>query len=159
MIAFVAHLLFALMWLLLADRPSGSTFLVGYLTGFALLWLLAPVLRAESYVRRTLAFLRFLWVFTREFLVSNWTLAKIILLTKKEDIRPAFIEYETAHLTPVEVLLLTHCITLTPGTTSVDLTPDRKVLTIHAFDGAHPEQVRQSIRSSLEAAILGFTRP
>jgi multicomponent Na+:H+ antiporter subunit E len=154
----LVHLGLSLGWLMLSSEPSLSSFFVGAAVGYALLLWLSPVLSAQVYVSLCLNFARFLVAFAVAFVKSNWTLAKAVLGKSKQSIQPAFVDYEVAHLNSGELFLLAHCITLTPGTTSVHVTHDRKTLVVHAFDGANPNDVRDSIRVELETPILRFTR-
>lgn len=152
------HAIATLVWLFLSDAPSLSSFFVGIVLGLALLFLFRDLLGARDYIRRWAGLLRFVGVFTRAFLLSNATIAWAVLTRKRDDLHPRFLTYDVSHLTDLEILILTHAVTLTPGTTSVDVTDDKGTLVIHAFDGDDPEAVRRGIRDELEAAILRFTR-
>jgi multicomponent Na+:H+ antiporter subunit E len=61
--------------------------------------------------------------------------------------------------TDLEITSLANSITLTPGTITVHVEPRERTIVIHAIDIGHdPEDVRQSIKSVLEANILRWTR-
>lgn len=151
------HLVLALLWTFLGT-PSWGRFIAGAVIVFVILAAFQSLLDIRSYIRRSLAFVKFLFVFTREFLLSNLNIARAVLTQKREDIVPDFIEYDITGLRPQEVLLLSQCITLTPGTTSVEISPDFSTLVIHAFDAKDPEAVCRGIDSTLRKAILEFTR-
>jgi multisubunit Na+/H+ antiporter MnhE subunit len=148
----------ALIWFFLGDEPTPDRFVVGFITGFLIVAAFERALPNPGYARRVLAFFRFLLVFTRELVMANLTMARAIALRRRAGCVPALVEYPAAHLTRTEILLLTHCITLTPGTTTVEITPDFKTLVLHAYDGADPQAVVAGIRSSLEASITAFLR-
>jgi len=112
----------------------------------------------RSVLLRVLGFLLFLLYFLRAFIFANLQLAKTILFEKRESLTPDFLSYPVEHLSKFEILLLTHCISLTPGTTTVEISPDFKRLTLHALDAKDPEATLRSIRDELEAPILGWTR-
>jgi multisubunit Na+/H+ antiporter MnhE subunit len=61
-------------------------------------------------------------------------------------------------LSKFEILLLSHCITLTPGTSTIDIENDFRELRLHALDGSDLAGVRAGIKANLEARILAFTR-
>ncbi len=109
-------------------------------------------------MRRPLALLRFLFIFAREFLLANLAVARTVLSRKPVALHPDFIQYDLTGLTPNEILLLSHCITLTPGTCSVEVSRDLCTLVIHALDARDPDAVRTGIDQTLKAAILAFTR-
>lgn len=158
MIAFTINLAVALVWFFLGEEPDGSRLLVGYLLGFGLVRLFRGVLRDESYTRRTIALVVFLAVFARELLVSNLQLARVVLFRRIDTLVPAVFLYSTEGLRKFEILLLSHCITLTPGTSTIDIENDFRELRLHALDGSDPDAVRAGIKTHLEARILAFTR-
>ena len=58
-----------------------------------------------------------------------------------------------------EITSFANSITLTPGTISVHVSDDRKVIVMHAIDvGDDLDGLRQATKDSLEAPILRFTR-
>jgi multicomponent Na+:H+ antiporter subunit E len=158
MIALGLNLTIAIMWLLLSTKPSSVVFGVGYLIGFALVAAFRTIIGGENYVRRTLAFLVFLLVFTREFLVANVKVAGTVLFRSREALRPNFITYDVTGLSRAEILLLSYCISLTPGTTTVDVVPDFNTLILHALDADQPDRTRAEIDRTLKQSILAFTR-
>jgi multisubunit Na+/H+ antiporter MnhE subunit len=96
--------------------------------------------------------------FLRALIVSNLQMARVVLFRQAADLAPDFVAYPIAGLTRFEILILSHCITLTPGTTSVAISDDLTVLTVHALDAADPSAVRASIKHDLEAPLLAWTR-
>ncbi len=158
MLSFLVNLLVALLWLFLSAGHTLASFLVGFFLGFALLWLFQGVLPADGYIRRTLGFARFAMVFAREFLVSNLQIARAAVLTPPARIHAGFLTVQTGDLSRLELLLLTHCITLTPGTTSVEVAEDGRSLVVHAFYAEDPGALQRSIQETFVRGILEFTR-
>jgi multisubunit Na+/H+ antiporter MnhE subunit len=152
------NLLVAVIWLLLHDAPSLRHFAFGFALGFLLLALFRQVLGSQSYVRRMLAGLRFSWVFGKAFVLSCGELIRTILFVPVSRLRPAFIEYDVSALSKGEILLLSHCISLTPGTNTVDVAPDFSHLKLHVLDCPDVDEVRRSIDETLRKGILAFTR-
>lgn len=70
MIAPTLNLALALLWLFLNPQTTLGTFLVGYGLGFSLLCLFRKVLPGDAYIRRTLAFGRFVIRFGAQFILS-----------------------------------------------------------------------------------------
>ncbi len=159
MISLGINLIIALLWLFLSTEPNLGTLVVGYLVGFLLIAAFPRLLRSEDYVRRTIAFFQFFLLFFKEVTLSTIGVAKAVLFTRKDEINPDFLELDVSDLTKGEILLLSHCITLTPGTTSIEISRDFRHLTIHAFDATDPGGVRESINTGLRDPILAFTRP
>lgn len=152
------NLLLATVWLLLSRDPDPAVFTIGMLMGFGLLAAFPDLMGSRAYVRRTLAALRFLLVFSREFLVANLSVARLVLFRRREDLHPNFITYDTTGMRSGEILLLSYCVSLTPGSTSVEISDDFRTLVIHALDADDPAAVRQSLDQGLRRAILAFTR-
>jgi multisubunit Na+/H+ antiporter MnhE subunit len=152
------NLLLAVIWLLLQAEPSLAAFAAGFVLGFGLLWLFRPLLGSEDYVRRMLAGCAFLGVFLREFAVSCWQLVRHTLFTPAARLRPDFIIYDVSGLTRTEILLLSHCVSLTPGTNTVDISADFQRLYLHVLDCPDPAAVRAGIDRTIRRGILAFTR-
>lgn len=152
------NLLVAVIWLLLQSEPSILSFAVGFALGFGLLALFKPVLDSGGYVRRMLAGAAFLGVFTLEFLKACGQLVRLTLFTPADRLRPDFIIYDVSDLNRVEILLLSHTVSLTPGTNTVDISQDFKRLYLHVLDCPDPAAVREGIDLTLKRGILAFTR-
>lgn len=62
--------------------------------------------------------------------------------------------------TDAEITLLANLITLTPGSVTLDLSEDRRVLYVHAMyiDGGDVEAYRRSIKEGLERRVLELLR-
>jgi multisubunit Na+/H+ antiporter MnhE subunit len=112
----------------------------------------------RSWPARVVGLVVFGFCFCRELVLANISLAKAVLWQKNTELAPGFVTYSLKGLSRFEILVLTHCITLTPGTTSVEISADFAQLLVHAFDARDPEGVRASIKNGLENPILGWTR-
>lgn len=154
---FVLHLTLSLLWMFLSQGALPEL-IVGLVGSFLLLVCFRSILPIHCYVRRTTGLFLFLYVFIRELALANLTIAHFVLFKKTSQMHPNFITYCIKGLTPFEIYLLSQCITLTPGTTTVDVRLEEEQLLLHAFDAADPDSVRRSIDSTLKQAILGFTR-
>jgi multisubunit Na+/H+ antiporter MnhE subunit len=148
----------ALLWLGLSTEPGVDVFLTGWLAGFTLLAVFNNVLPSRAYVRRVLAFAAFGLLFLREFLASNIAVARWVLWKRMDNLRPNFITLDVSGLLAWERLLLSHCITLTPGTTTVDVEDDGATLVLHVLEGDDAAAVRQSIAQGLQRQLLAWSR-
>jgi len=155
---FAINLGIAVLWLFLSGRHSALDFLVGFVIGFAVLAVFGKFLNRAEYPRRGLAVARFACVFALEFMKANLIVARTVLFLPKEALHPDFIHYDVTGMEPGEILLLSYCITLTPGTTTVSISDDRRTLVIHALDADDPAATRRQIDERLRKPILRFTR-
>lgn len=112
----------------------------------------------RSLPARVVGLLAYVLHFTRELVLANISVAKSVLLQKRADLAPGFLTYPLKGLNRFEILILTHSITLTPGTTSVKISDDYSELLVHAFDARDPDGVRASIKNGLEKPLLAWTR-
>lgn len=107
---------------------------------------------------RAWGLLLFVYQFFLELVLANIHLAKVVLTKERERIEPGFILYPVAHLTKFEIFLLSHCITITPGSATIDVSPDFATLTLHILDLRGKDEFVESIRTGLELPILRWTR-
>jgi len=68
------------------------------------------------------------------------------------------LEFPTRAVSDGELLLLTCCINLSPGTLTLDVSDDRHTLLIHAMYAADPEGVLRDIRERYEGPLLTVLR-
>jgi multicomponent Na+:H+ antiporter subunit E len=109
-------------------------------------------------VRAVVMWLRYVVILAREIWWSAVTVAKLVL-GPLDRLRSGFIAIPMDARTDLEITTLANSITLTPGTITVHVEPSRKTIVIHAIDmGNEPEDLRQSIKTVLEANILRWTR-
>lgn len=109
-------------------------------------------------LRGVLLWLRYLVILTREIWLSAVTVAKLVL-GPLDRLRSGFIAIPMDAESDIEITTLASSITLTPGTITVHVEPEKRTIVIHAIDIGHdPEDVRQSIKTVLEANILRWTR-
>jgi len=73
-------------------------------------------------------------------------------------IRPAILAVPLDAKTDIEILLLTNLINMTPGSLSIDISSDRRVLYVHAMYVDDPDTLREEIKSSLERRIISLLR-
>lgn len=95
----------------------------------------------------------FLFFYLKEVLLSNIRIAADIL-TPRHRMKPGVIAVPLETLTDLQLLLLANLVSMTPGTLSLDVSDDRKVLYIHAMYVDDPEHLRREIKKGFEKKIL-----
>lgn len=99
-----------------------------------------------------LLFLRRLWQWLLFFLFFFWELMVASLrvvhdiLTPRHRMRPAILAIPLDLRTDEEITLLANLLTLTPGSLSLDVSPDRKVLYVHSMYVDDIEESRRQIK-------------
>ena len=98
--------------------------------------------------------------FARDLVVSNIQVARAVL-APGDGLQPRFVVVPLAAArSDLEITLVANYITLTPGTLTVDVSPDRSTLLVHALlAGETGDDVRADIRDGIEPRVLRVTRP
>lgn len=99
----------------------------------------------------------FLAFYAKELLLANLHVAHDAL-TPTHHMRPAMLAIPLDARTDVEILLLANLITMTPGSLSIDVSTDRRVLYVHAMYVENPEDIRHEIKMNLERRVLELLR-
>jgi multicomponent Na+:H+ antiporter subunit E len=148
----LVNLVFAILWMVVTGAFSLPNFVLGLVFGAAALFLIREQTGSSGYFARGRRILSLTLLFLRELAVSVYRVARIVL---KPDmgLKPGIFSYETALTRPAEITLLANLITLTPGTLSVDISPDGRILYIHAVDCSDVEGARADIRNGFERKI------
>lgn len=151
------NLLIAATWIFLNDDGSFVTFLVGYVIGMAMIGMLNRFWPHDFYMKKVWAIIKLLILFIKELVVSSVTVIRQIIRPEL-DIRPGIFAYTTELKTDWEITLLSCLITLTPGTLTLEVSPEGDTLYIHAMDIEDTELLAGQIRNSFERAIMEVTR-
>jgi len=67
---------------------------------------------------------------------------------------PGYLWFPLTLKNPTAIALLGYMITLTPGTLSLDLSPDRRYLLVHCFDLKDRSATEAAIRLRFEGPLL-----
>lgn len=98
------------------------------------------------------AWFRVLSTFVVELVKS--TLATIrAVLGPPDRLRPAILAVPLDVRSPAGAVLFADMVTLTPGTTSLDVSADGKTLFVHAIDAPDSTAVIEGLKSSLESKV------
>jgi multicomponent Na+:H+ antiporter subunit E len=108
-------------------------------------------------MRRLYHGVRLLVSFAYQLVLSNIAVARTVL-TPGLAFRPGIVRYPTELKTAFAVTWLANLITLTPGTLTLDISPDQRTLFIHALDITDPAAVVASIRDAFEGHLLEIER-
>lgn len=103
--------------------------------------------------------LRLFALFCWDLLISSLQVARAVL-TPGDSVAPRFVIVPLkAARSDLEITLVGNYITLTPGTLTVDVSPDRQTLLIHSLlAGDSGDGVRADVREAIEPRVLKATR-
>lgn len=153
----VWNLLLAVVWLPMTGRFSFANLLLGFAVGYLVLFMSSPAKGRTSYFRKVLSLLLFALFFAREVLLSALRVAYDVL-TPTHHMRPGVIGIPLDARTDVEITLLANLLTLTPGTLSLDVSPDRRTLYIHAMYLDDLDEARRHVKAEFERRLLELAR-
>jgi len=155
--AFLLNLLLALLWAAVVGSVDPAHLLTGFVVGYGVLWLARPVLGPTRYFGKLIEALRFVTFFVYELVLSNQRVAWDVL-TPKAYRRPGVVAVPLDAESDVEITLLANLVTLTPGSLSLDIAPDRSCLYVHAMFVDDVEQLRRDVKEGFERRVLELLR-
>lgn len=133
MIGFFLNILLALCWVALTGNFGGLNFIFGFALGYIALALLQNQLPSlNGYAQRLPLLLRFAGYFIRELVKANYKVG-FDILTPPWHMQPGVIAFPLKATTDFEITMVANFISLTPGTLTLDISDDRRVLFIHAM--------------------------
>ncbi|WP_349407908.1 Na+/H+ antiporter subunit E [Pseudalkalibacillus sp. SCS-8] len=151
------NLAIALIWMFLTETYTFVTFLIGFLIGIFLLFLLNRFIPDTFYFRYVWSIWKLILLFLKELLIANIDVLKMVYKPKM-DMQPGIIALPTDLRSNWEITLLANLITLTPGTLSVDVSADNNFIYIHAMDLPDVDETINQIKGTFEKAIKDVTR-
>lgn len=143
--------------MLITASFTPSTFVIGYLIGVLLIILTRRFFNERLYFGRLWAVFKLTFIFFRELVMSNISVA-VLVLRPKLQLQPMIFAMPTTLEKDWQITLLSSLITLTPGTIVIHVSDDQRTLYVHAIDVDDVDDAINSIRQSFEKAILEVSR-
>jgi multicomponent Na+:H+ antiporter subunit E len=150
------NIILTMVWVALTGDHALANFLLGFGLAFiALRFALGKSgMRYFLFVPRLIGFVGF---FVWELIKSNIQVA-LDVVTPPFYMKPGIVAVPLDAQTDAEISLLANLITLTPGTLSMDVSDDRKVLYVHVMYLDDEQQFVESIKSGFERRLLNLMR-
>ncbi|STO08775.1 MULTISPECIES: Na+/H+ antiporter subunit E [Exiguobacterium] len=149
----------AFIWMFLTGSFTTYGFLIGYLLGLLVIFMMRRFFRESGtsfYFTRVIKLFKLLLIFSRELVMANFEVLRLVLSPKLE-IQPGIFRYETTLKSGWKISLLSMLISLTPGTLVVQVSQDSKILYIHALHMPDKEALKQDIYDNFESSIKEAT--
>jgi len=154
---FLLNILLAVGFMIIVESYTLGGLWFGFAVGYGALWLTRPLYVDLSYFKRVWTLLRLLAFFVRALLVSNLRVLWDVV-TPSHISRPGIIRVALDARTDLEITLVANLISLTPGTLSVDVSDDRRLLYVHVMFLDDVEAARREIKEGLEQRVLEVLR-
>ncbi len=152
---FLAGLVLALMWAAVTGSFSFGNILFGGAVGFVALWLMRDRIARPTVYRKFGRAISLSGLFLYELALSAVRVAFLVIRPDmKRHLKPAIIAFPLRVTSDPEITLLANLITLTPGTLSVDVSNDRKVLYVHALSAPDRDKLIADIAGGFEKKIM-----
>ena len=150
---FAINLILAVIWASLWATFTLPSLATGFALGYAALWVAQPLFGGKPlYFLRVWRVIRLILFFLYELVVSSIRVAWDVL-TPTHLSKPAILEMPLDVESDIEILLVTNLISLTPGTLSLDVSPDRKTLLIHAMFAEDPDALIAELKEGMERKV------
>lgn len=155
---FLLNLLLALLWGAVNGTFAVPVLVAGFALGYLVLLLARPAFGPSAYYTGLWKGLAFAAFYVWELVLSSVRVAYDVL-TPRLRARPGIVAVPLDARTDTEITVLANLISLTPGTLSLVVSPDRRTLYVHAMyldDG--PDALRADLKGRMERRVLGLLR-
>lgn len=98
-------------------------------------------------------FIHLVFYFSWEVVLANLQVAKLLLF-RHDDITPAIVAVPLTVQKDSQILILSSMITLTPGTLSLDVSSDKKLLFVHVIHTDSPDGTIAEIKAGFEKWVM-----
>jgi len=153
---FLSNILLTFIWVAITGNFMFLNYIFGFIISFFILRLIASPENRKYFLifPKVIAFIFF---FLYELIKANLEVAYEVL-TPKFNMVPGIIKVPLDAETDIEITFLANLISLTPGTLSLDVSDDKKVLYVHSMYIRDRERFISGIKNGFEKRILEILR-
>ncbi len=154
---FLINILLTLVWVALTGSYDATTFLFGFILSFLVIWIIGRDEESRKYAAFAPRIVSFFFFFLYQLVKANIQVAYDVV-TPTFYMKPGIVRVPLDAKTDLEITLLANFISLTPGTLSLDVSDDRKVLYVHAMFVKDKEEFIREIKEGFERKLLQILR-
>lgn len=153
------NVLLAIVWGALWGSFAPVDLMGGFIFGFAALWFARRLAgTAEARYFRVLPQVLVLTVYFLKELVKSCLMVARDCIAREPGLHPAIVRMPIGPKSDLEIFILANLITLTPGTLTLDVAPDKSFLVIHSIYAADPEALVADLKSGMEHRVAEVFR-
>ncbi len=149
----VMSVLLGLTWLLLQQSVDVGNLITAGVLGWGLPRLVGGFMGPTAPLRSAMAALSLLMVVLHDIVVSNITVARLVLNPARQP-RPAWVRVPLTLQQPTAQALLASIITMTPGTVSCVVDEDEACIWVHVLDCDDPASVAADIDRRYQQPLM-----
>jgi multicomponent Na+:H+ antiporter subunit E len=144
--------------IMLSNTGNAMLYIIMFLGWYTLAWLLSFFYNKPHFYKVP-KIVGLILYFLKELMLASIKVAYDIL-TPRNHMKPALVAIPLDVKSDLEITLLANLITLTPGTLSIDISKNKKMLLIHEVyvKDNDIEEVKKTIKEGFERRILNITR-
>ncbi len=154
---FLVNLFLAVGFSAVVGQLNLGGLLVGFAIGYLALWITRSPREETGYFKRVPRIVNLFVYFIWQLIVSNFRVLWDVV-TPGHRSRPGIIGVPLDAETDLEILLVANLISLTPGTLSIDVSDDRKILYVHVMFLENVASEQADIKQGLERRVLEVLR-
>lgn len=152
------NIILTFVWVALTGSFGWQNYAFGFALSFCIMWITRlHDAHHRKYFVIVPRFIGFIFFFLYELLKANIQVAYEVM-TPRFSMKPGIVMVPLDAETDLEITLLANLISLTPGTLSLDVSADRKVLYVHSMYVTDRESFVRSIKNGFEKRLLKLTR-
>ena len=150
---FLANLLLTFIWVALTGDFTFANILFGFILSYFLLFVITRNAEKARYFRLVPKLISFFFYFLYQLVKANVQVAWEVG-TPKYHMTPGIVGVPLDVTTDGQITMLANMITLTPGTLSLDVSEDKKVLYVYSMYITDREEFIRDIKNGFEKRIL-----
>lgn len=150
---FLANLLLTFIWVALTGSFTVANILFGFILSYFLLFVVTRGGGRARYFRLVPKLISFVFYFLYQLMKANIQVAWEVG-TPKFHMTPGIVGVPLDVKSDGQITLLANLITLTPGTLSLDVSDDKKVLYVYSMYITNREEFIKEIKTGFEKRIL-----
>lgn len=154
---FLVNILLTFVWMALTGGYDRLTFTFGFILSYGIIWIIGRDSSSKSYIAFAPRVIGFLFYFIYEVIKANIHVAYDVV-TPTFYMKPGIVQVPLDASSDLEITLLANFISLTPGSLSLDVSTDRKVLYVHSMYVDDKEKLIHDIKNGFERRLLKIMR-
>lgn len=149
---FLLNILLSIAWAALQGEFTTINMVTGFALGFIALWVMEYAISGTNYFIKFRQVVSLIAVFTWALIQSNVRVA-ISVLSPLDKMCPGIVALPLDIESDAEITTLANMITLTPGTLSLDVSNDKRVLYVHGMHIYDLEGFKRDIKDGFERKV------